>query len=150
MYPLNLPRYEIKVRRYGGKTQILDELRRKYVSLTPEEWVRQHFTHFLMESLGYPASLLVNEAEIRVGEKRLRCDTVLYGAHGRPRMVMEYKAPTVEITNAVLDQALAYNSLLHADYVVMSNGLRHFCCRVDRENGGCTFLESIPPYPDLP
>ena len=91
MYRLNLPPYPIKITEKGEKRQIFDFLRRKYVALTPEEWVRQHFVHFLVEHKGYPKGLLANEVELKIGEKRLRCDTLLYNKEAVPRMIIEYK-----------------------------------------------------------
>ena len=84
---INLPSYEIKLREKSGKREIFDFLRRRYVALTPEEWVRQHFVHFLVEHKGYPKGLLANELELRVGEKRLRCDTLLYNNVLQPKMI---------------------------------------------------------------
>ena len=143
---INLPSYQIKLRERGGKREIFDFLRRRYVALTPEEWVRQHFVHFLVEQKGYPRGLLANELELRVGEKRLRCDTVLYDTRLRPRMIMEYKAPAVGITQRVFDQITVYNMLLHVDYLVVSNGMQHYCCRMDYEHHSYEFLSDIPDY----
>lgn len=149
MYRLNLPQYEIKIKQQNGKTQILDTLRRKFVSLTPEEWVRQHFVHFLTEHKGYPASLIANEAELTCGQKKLRCDSVLYDSQARPRMIMEYKAPTIAITQKVFNQISVYNMLLKVDYLVVSNGLQHYCCRMDYANNSYCFLKEIPDFSEL-
>jgi hypothetical protein len=143
---INLPPYEIKWREQNGRRQIFDFLRRKYVALTPEEWVRQHFVHFLIEQKGYPKGLLANEVELRVGEKKLRCDSLLYNKAMQPQMIIEYKAPEVEITQHVFDQISVYNRLLHVDYLVISNGLQHFCCKMDYEKGEYSFLQNIPDY----
>ena len=99
MYRLNLPQYDIKIRENHGRYDILDILRRKYVALTPEEWVRQHFIHYLIEHKGYPAAYLTNEIELKSGVKRLRCDSVLYDTSLRPRMIIEYKAPSIELSH---------------------------------------------------
>ena len=123
MYRLNLPPYPIKITERGEKRLIFDFLRRKYVALTPEEWVRQHFVHFLIDHKGYPQGLMGNEIELRVGEKRLRCDTLLYNQEARPRRSVEYKAPTVTLQQKTFDQIAAYNLLLHADFLVVSNGV---------------------------
>ena len=131
MLQLNLPPYETKIRENDGKWLILDPLRRKYVALSPEEWVRQHFVQFLIRHKGYPQAFLANEVELRVGEKRLRCDTLLYDRQLRPRMIIEYKAPSIHLQQKVFDQVAAYNILLHVDYLVMSNGLQHYCCKMD-------------------
>ena len=128
---------------------IYDTLRRKYVKLTPEEWVRQHFVHMLVERKGYPGALMANEVALKVGEKRLRADTVLYDSRLRPRMIVEYKAPHVAITQAVFDQIATYNLLLRVDYLVVSNGLSHYCCRMDYENRQYRYLQDIPLYAEL-
>jgi hypothetical protein len=149
MYRLNLPSYETKFQEKGGKQLIFDFLRRKYVALTPEEWVRQHFTHYLLEQKGYPRGLMANEMELRLGEKRLRCDTLLYNRSLQPQMIIEYKAPTIQLQQRVFDQISAYNMLLHVDYLVVSNGLQHYCCRMDYEHHSYAFLRDIPHYTEL-
>ena len=146
---INLPPYEIKLREQGGKRQIFDFLRRKYVSLTPEEWVRQHFVNYLLTYKGYPKGLLANEVELRVGEKKLRCDSLLYNKGLQPQMIIEYKAPSIELTQRVFDQITAYNLLLRVDYLVVSNGMQHYCCRMDYEHRSYTFLPDIPEYSAL-
>ena len=146
---INLPPYEIKLREQDGKRQIFDFLRRKYVSLTPEEWVRQHFVNYLLNHKGYPKGLLANEVELRVGEKKLRCDTLLYNKGLQPQMIIEYKAPDIELTQRVFDQITVYNFLLRVDYLVVSNGLQHYCCRMDYEHQSYTFLQDIPGYAAL-
>lgn len=149
MIALNLPPYAVKTADRDGKPQIFDFLRRRYVTLTPEEWVRQHFVHFLVEHKGYPKGLLVNEQELRVGTKRLRCDTILYDTSMQPRMIVEYKAPTVAILQKTFNQITAYNLLLHVDFLIVSNGIRHYCCRMDYARKAYTFLPEIPAYADL-
>ena len=146
MFRLNLPPYPIKIQEKGEKRQIFDFLRRKWVALTPAEWVRQNFTHFLVEHKNYPQALLANEVELRIGEKRLRCDTLLYNKELRPRMIIEYKAPTIQIQQKTFDQISVYNLLLKVDYLVVSNGLRHYCCKMDYERQSYQFLEDIPDY----
>jgi hypothetical protein len=143
---INLPPYEIKLREQGGRRQIFDPLRRRYVALTPEEWVRQHFVHFLIEQKGYPKGLLANEVELRVGDKKLRCDTLLYNKDLHPRMIIEYKAPEIAITQRVFNQITVYNFLLHVDYLIVSNGRQHYCCRMDYEKNSWEFLQEIPNY----
>ena len=149
MYELTLPPYEIKIVNHGGKRQIFDILRRKYVALTPEEWVRQHFIHFLIEHKGYPQNLLSNEVELHVGDKNLRCDTLLYNTSLQPRMIIDYKAPTIQIQQKTFDQIAAYNLLLKVDYLVVSNGCNHFCCCMDYEHNNYHFLTEIPDYGEL-
>ena len=149
MYELNLPKYGIKIKNDKGHQSIFDVLRRKYVALTPEEWVRQHFVHFLIEHKGYPKALMANEIQLAIGNKKLRCDSVLYDRTLRPRMIIEYKAPTVNITQKVFDQITIYNMLLHVDYLVVSNGIKHYCCRMDYANQKYLFLEDIPDFQNL-
>ena len=146
MTTLNLPQYDVRLRGTQEKPEIFDFLRKRYVALTPEEWVRQHFTHFLVEHKGYPQALLGNEIELRIGQKRLRCDSILYNKALNPIMIMEYKAPTVAITQKVFNQISTYNLLLHVDYLIVSNGLQHYCCRMDYERGRYEFLQDIPDY----
>ena len=128
---------------------IFDFLRRKYVALTPEEWVRQHFTHYLVEHKGYPKGLLGNEIELQIGDKRLRCDSILYNKVAQPQMIIEYKAPTVPLQQKVFDQVSAYNLLLRVDYLVISNGMEHYCCKMDYEHQKYLFLQEIPDYEKL-
>ena len=146
---INLPPYNIKLREQDGKRQIFDFLRRRYVALTPEEWVRQHFVNYLLNHKGYPKGLLANEVELRVGDKKLLCDTLLYNRDMTPQMIIEYKAPQIEITQHVFDQITVYNHLLHVDYLVISNGMQHYCCRMDYEKREYSFLRHIPNYSEL-
>lgn len=149
MTRLNLPPFEIKLRGTKAQPQIFDILRKKYIALTPEEWVRQHFVHFLVEHKGYPAALMANEIQLKVGEKTLRADSVLYSRELKPRMIIEYKAPHIPITQKVFDQISIYNMLLHVDYLVVSNGLQHYICKMDYDDKKYLFLEDIPDYKEL-
>ncbi|WOZ82658.1 type I restriction enzyme HsdR N-terminal domain-containing protein [Segatella hominis] len=149
MTRLNLPPFEIKLRGTKAQPQIFDILRKKYIALTPEEWVRQHFVHFLVEHKGYPAALMANEIQLKVGEKTLRADSVLYSRELKPRMIIEYKAPHIPITQKVFDQISIYNMLLHVDYLVVSNGLQHYICKMDYNDKKYLFLEDIPDYEEL-
>ena len=150
MISLNLPSYKINVAERGGRRMIYDFLRRRYVALTPEEWVRQHFTHFLVTHKHYPQGLLANEVTVMVGGVARRCDTVLYHRQGgSPRIIIEYKAPSVPITAATFRQACSYNSVLKADYIFVSNGLTHYCCRIDYRAFRVEYLNEIPDYDAL-
>ena len=149
MFQLNLPPYPIKITERGEKRMIFDFLRRKYVALTPEEWVRQHFVHYLIEHKGYPKALMGNEVELHIGEKRLRCDTILYNKVAAPKMIIEYKAPTIQLQQKTFDQISVYNLLLKVDYLVVSNGLQHYCCKMDYEHQRYNFLEAVPDYENL-
>ena len=149
MLSLNLPSYDAKITVRDGKNVIFDQLRRRYVALTPEEWVRQHFVHFLTEHKGYPKGLLANEVQVNLNGTRKRCDTVLYNKELRARMIVEYKAPSVEITQAVFDQITRYNMVLKVDYLIVSNGLNHYACRIDYATNSYSFLRDIPCYAEL-
>ncbi|HEY9542509.1 type I restriction enzyme HsdR N-terminal domain-containing protein [Prevotella sp.] len=149
MNQLNLPGFELKLSGTQDKPKILDILRRRYVALTPEEWVRQHFVHYLIEHKGYPQALMANEIQIQIGDKQLRADSVLYDAKLQPRMIIEYKAPSIPITQKVFDQIFAYNTQLHVDYLIVSNGLNHFCCKIDYATQSYSFLQDIPSYNEL-
>lgn len=149
MIQLTLPPYQIRVKETHGRKQIFDILRRKYVVLTPEEWVRQHFIHYLVEHKNYPSSLLANEVSLQIGEKRMRADSVLYDNQLHPRMIIEYKAPNITLTQKVFDQITVYNLLLHVDYLIVSNGMTTYICKMDYEKQTYKFLEAIPNYENI-
>ena len=146
---LNLPPFDMKLSGTRERMKVFDILRRRCVALTPEEWVRQHFVNYLINHLGYPAPLLANEVQLTVGEKHLRADTVLFSRDMRPRMIVEYKAPSVAITPDVFNQIAVYNTLLHVDYLVVSNGIEHYCRRIDYTTGQALPLDHIPTYDTL-
>ena len=129
------------------RTKIFDILRHKYVALTPEEEVRQQFVHFLIEVKHYPKELLANEVEIQCGNKKLRCDSILYSKELQPVMIAEYKAPQIEITQRIFNQILDYNSLLSVPYLIMTNGRQTACCKIT--DGNYEWLSDIPDYTDL-
>ncbi len=149
MLTLNLPTYPVKVTEKEGKYFIFDAVRGRYVALTPEEWVRQHFVNYLISEKGYPQQLLANEISIKLNNTKKRCDSIVYDRFLAPLMVMEYKAPTIEITSAVFDQIVRYNMTLQVRYLVVSNGMNHFCCKIDYETQTYTFLQSIPDYTEI-
>ena len=150
MQQLNLPAFQANIKKMAGSIKIFDVLRRKFVTLTPEEWVRQHFVHYLIEHKGYSQTLMANEVSLTLNGMTRRCDTVLYAQEGlRPRMIIEYKRPDVEITQRVFNQICRYNMVLQVQYLIVSNGLRHYCCRLDYEKNGYAFLKDIPAYDAL-
>ena len=144
MLPLNLPNFDIKVKKSADQLLVWDETRRKYVALTPEEWVRQHFVHFLISEKGYRQELIANEVSIKLNGTAKRCDTVIYDRLLTPLMIVEYKAPSITITPKVFDQIVRYNRVLHVQYLIVSNGLRHFCCQINYETLSYRFLKEIP------
>lgn len=149
MLSLNLPSYDVKMSQKDGKNIIFDELRRKYVNLSPEEWVRQHFIHFLILYKNYPKSLMANEVSLKLNNMSRRCDTVLYNKDLKPVMIIEYKAPTVELTQKIFTQISTYNLVLKVDYLIVSNGLKHFICKMNYDTKSYTFLPEIPDYRNL-
>lgn len=149
MLKLNLPTFDYKINRTRDGLQIYDRLRRKFVALTPEEWVRQHFVEFIITHKGFPQSLIANEIGITLNNTRRRCDTVVYDNTASPLVIIEYKAPSVEITQATFDQIVRYNMVLQAKYLIVSNGLNHYCCSIDYTNQTYQFLKEIPSYSEL-
>jgi len=147
MEKLNLPGITARIRDgKNGKKEIFDEIRKKFVNLTPEEWVRQHFLHFMIARLGFPASLIVVEAAIKYNKMVKRFDILVYRADGKPCMMVECKSPGVEITQAVFDQVAMYNMTLMVDYLAVTNGMAHYACKIDHENRTYAFLRDIPNY----
>ena len=149
MQSLNLPTFAAKVKEKDGKHTIIDPVPRKNVALTPQECVRQHFVNYLITHKGYPKELLANEVPLKLNGTSKRCDSVAYNRFLAPLMIVEYKAPSIEITSAVFDQIVRYNMVLHVRYLAVSNGISHFCCKIDYENLTYSFLEGIPEYKEL-
>ena len=149
MFALNLPYANTKIVVRNEKQMVFDFLRKRFVALTPEEWVRQQFTHFLVEQKGYPAMFIGNEITLSVGRLSRRCDSVVFNKSAEPVMIIEYKAPTVKITQKVFEQICSYNIALHAPYLTVSNGLQSYCCRIDKEANTYEFLKDIPAYGEL-
>lgn len=147
MQALDLPPFNTKIRQTSVNiSEIWDDLRRKYVVLTPEEWVRQHVVHYLMAHLGYPRGLLSLERGHRYNQRQKRTDLVALGPDGRPLLLVECKRPTVAITPAVAQQAATYNQTVHAPFLLLTNGLVHYCWRVDFALGANERLAEIPSY----
>ncbi len=149
--PLSLPPMPLQLRRRAdGQAEIFDALRQRYVRLTPEEWVRQHFCHWLVSEMGYPAALTANEVSLRTGGAVRRADTVVFRREGgMPHVVVEYKAPSITLTQRVLDQIVSYNRTLCADYLFISNGLAHYAFRIDSATGLPSLLPCVPRYESL-
>lgn len=150
MTKLNIPPYPARIRKNeDGRQQIFDDLRRRWVSLTPEEWVRQNFTHHLTNNLGYPSALMGNEIVVRLNGMSKRCDTLVCRRDGSPLMIIEYKAPEIEITENVFRQISRYNSVMHVDYLIVSNGLQHYCVQMNYKMQTYAFLREIPRFETL-
>ncbi|MDE6083486.1 MAG: type I restriction enzyme HsdR N-terminal domain-containing protein [Muribaculaceae bacterium] len=146
---LNLPPVDLRLKRESDNVKVFDTLRKKYVAVTPEEIVRQHFVSYLINTFHYPASLMQNEVSLSLNGLSRRCDTVIYRPDGRPRVIVEYKAPTVCITQSTFDQIARYNIVLEADYLIVSNGIEHFCCVYDHQKHTYNFIPVIPDYKHL-
>lgn len=143
---LNLPPIHMRIAESEDTVKAFDPLRQKWVALTPEEWVRQHFTSWMQTNFHYPASLMANEIGIEVNGTRKRCDTVVFRKEGTPLIIVEYKAPEIQINQKVFDQVVRYNMALRAEYLVVSNGMQHYCCKVDYNTNSYHFIPSIPDY----
>ena len=146
MQKLNLPEYEFRIKREEAKTLIFDGIRKKYVVLTPEEWVRQNFIKFLKAEKKYPGSLMAVEKQIKVNGNPRRFDLLIYSRKGQPNLIVEFKAPNIKITQETFDQVVRYNMVLRVEYVVVSNGLQHFACQIDYEKNSYSFLRDIPQF----
>lgn len=149
MNRLNLPPFEIRLEQRQGKLYVWDILRSQWVRLTPEEWVRQHFVHYLTGHLGYPEGLLQNEVSLKVGELSRRTDTVLYDRQLRPQMLVEYKAPSVTLSQRTLEQIVCYNYTMQVPYLILSNGLQHIAYHIDYTRQSYSTLREIPSYREL-
>lgn len=145
MIDLNLPAFEYKVKKEQDKVYIYDNIRRKYLLLTPEEWVRQHFIHYLIGDLQYPRGLITTESGLKYNRLQRRTDIVVFDRQGRPYMIVECKAPSVTINQQVFNQIAVYNKILNAKLLVISNGLCHYCCTYNEPSGKWEFLPAIPP-----
>jgi len=150
MFKLNLPQYPLKIQPKGSKYQIWDQLRGKFVALTPEEWVRQNFTAFLIHERGFPQTLMNNEIPVELNGMQKRCDTLVWSnPEHRPMVIIEYKSPKVKITQETFDQIVRYNITLKVPYLIISNGLQHYCCEIDYRDNSYRYLKEIPNYKDL-
>ncbi len=149
MRTLNLPSYDFKFRVSGEKQYIFDEIRKKYVVNTPEEWVRQNFIRYLIAEKGYPETLISIEHEISLNRLSKRCDAVVFSKTGHPLMIIEFKAPDIPVCQDVLDQIVRYNLVLNVNFLLITNGMKHYCCRIDFRNKDYVFLSQIPDYNDL-
>lgn len=149
MKVLNLPAYQFRLREEDNKPKIFDRWRKKFVALTPEEWVRQNFLTYLVTEKGFPESRITVEAGLKVGKRNKRTDAVIYNRKGKPLVIIECKAPEVNINKDVFDQIVRYNITLEVNYLMVTNGLTHFCCQLDYINNNYHFFEKIPDYETL-
>ena len=146
---LNLPQYSFRIKEKPGKKLIFDGFRRRWVVLTPEEWVRQNFVRYLTEEKHFPDSLVAIEHSLRMNQRDFRTDIVLFSKSGNPLVVVECKAPVVKISQQVFDQIARYNLDLRVNYLIVTNGLSHYCCQFDQQQLSYTFLPEIPDYKEI-
>lgn len=144
--PLNFPAYSFRLKSSENKTFIYAILRKKFIQLTPEEWVRQHVIQYLLEEKNYPRSLLNAEKQIKLGNLVKRYDVVGFKPNGAIQLIVECKAPSVKITQAAFDQIARYNRALKAEYLMVTNGLEHYYCQMDYRAATYRFLQTLPAY----
>jgi hypothetical protein len=149
MVKLNLPAYDVGLKKEQGKILIFDLLRKRYVVLTPEEWVRQHFIHYLINHLKYPRALIKIEGGLVFNTLQKRSDIVVFNREGNPWMMIECKAPELKLSKRTIRQASIYNHSLKAKYIVITNGLSHICCEINWNDSHTVVLDSMPQYNEI-
>lgn len=149
MQKLNLPEYDLKLKTESGRTMVFDPFRSKYLVMTPEEQVRQLFARYLVEEKQYPSSLMATEYALTLNKMSKRCDILVFDRNGTPLVLVECKSPDVSIGREVFDQVARYNMVFKVAYLLITNGLKHYCCRVDHGAGSVEFLDNIPAYAEL-
>lgn len=149
MQQLNLPSYPIKLKEENGVKYIFDTVRKKYLKLQPEEWVRQNFIQYLVQEKKYPVSLIEIEKGLKYNELQKRADIVLNSTQGKPVVLVECKAPQVKISQATFEQVAVYNTVFKVPYLIVTNGLDHYCAKINFEDNSFQFSEEIPEYSEL-
>jgi hypothetical protein len=149
MKELNFPPYEFRTRMKEGRKEIFDTVRKKYVLLTPEEWVRQNMIRYLIEQKNYPPSLMAVEHSLTVNDMKKRTDITVFGSKGRPLLIVECKSHTVKIDQRVFDQIARYNLTLMVEYLLVTNGVEHYVCKIDFKGKRYEFLEEIPGFEQI-
>lgn len=148
MFQLNLPFYNLTLKEENGNHFIFDDIRKKFLRLTPEEWVRQNFVKYLIDQKKYPASLIIIEKGLKLIELTKRADILIYKGSS-PILLVECKAPTVKISQDTFDQISRYNLTFKVPYLMVTNGMSHYCCQIDFETNSYHFLEEIPEFGEL-
>jgi len=144
MQKLNFPTYNYKFEKRADKIYIFDEIRRQYVHLTPEEWVRQHTLQFLIQEKHYPKTLIAVEKQLTINQTQRRFDIVVFNRQMQPHILVECKAPHIKIDQKTFDQANQYNWLLKAPYLFLTNGLKHYICQINFDENNYQFLKELP------
>jgi len=146
MTSLNLPTYDFKVKKSEGKVWIFDPMRKKYVVLTPEEWVRQHFVNFLVQEHHYPKSLFRIEGGLTYNKLLKRSDILVYNREGKPWLLVECKSPTIKMSQRAFNQVAIYNMTIGAKYLAITNGIVHYCCVAPKPGEEGKFLDDFPEF----
>lgn len=146
MQQLNLPAYTFRLKEEKGLVRIFDPVRKKYFVLTPEEWVRQNFVQFLAGERNYPFSLIAIEVGLKYNQLQKRADILIYNTKGEPLLMVECKAPEVKISQDTFDQLARYNMAFKVKYLVVTNGMNHFCCEMNYETNTYQYLDMIPAF----
>lgn len=149
MKNLNLPTFKANIKNKNDKKEIFDEFRRKFVALTPEEWVRQHFAHFMANQKQYPKGLMAVEYSFKLQTLQKRIDILAFSTNGKPLLIVECKAPDININQKVFDQIARYNMAFKVQYLVVTNGLEHYACKLNYETLSYQFIQEIPSYKEL-
>lgn len=149
MLELNLPQVEFRIKRAKNGFLIFDRFRRKYIQLTPEEWVRQNFLRFLIDHKGFPEGRIAVEKELLINQMPKRCDAIVYNQRAEAQILIELKAPDIALTQAVFDQVAVYNTKLDLSYFIVSNGMQHYFCRIEKASSNYQFFDEIPHYNTL-
>jgi hypothetical protein len=146
MKQLQFPTYSFRFKNSENKVSIFDEIRKKFIQISPEEWVRQHVVQFLLQDKKYPKSHINVEKLLKINSLTKRYDIVVFKPDGNITILVECKAPEVKITQSAFDQIARYNMTLNADYLMVTNGLNHYFCKMDYENEKYDFLTDLPEY----
>jgi len=146
MQELNFPKFSFRFKNSENKVSIFDVIRKKFIILQPEEWVRQHCVHYLIDFKKYPKSLINVEKELTINGLKKRYDIVIFKPNGSIFMIVECKAPKITINQSTFDQITQYNMALNADYLMVTNGLNHYYCNMDFDAEKYSFLQDIPNY----
>ena len=149
MLELKLPTYDPRIRRRDERIEIFDPIRKKFIVLTPEEWVRQHFVNYLISHLKYPRSLIKLESGLKYNSLQKRSDILVYNRSSQPFMLVECKAVEIKLTQKVIEQIAVYNHIISASYIVITNGISHYCYKINHESRNYEVLEHLPPFDQL-
>ena len=149
MEKLSLPAFDFNIKESAGKTVIFDRIRRKYIVLTPEEWVRQHFIQYLIDHLGYSKALISVEQGMKYNALQKRTDIIVFDRTGVPLVLIECKAASIRLDQKVMEQAMMYNKTISAAYIIVTNGIEHSCMHIDSSSQNVEFLSSIPLFKEI-